>query len=1566
MKQIRRFNASRFNAWGWLFLPLLAFSWLASAAPTFTKTFIPDTIGPGSTSTLRFDITNPDGMPSDMIAFTDNLPAGMTIATPGSASTDCSGFAILSAPDGGTSISLSDGQLAPGASCSVLVNVISSAMPAAGVPVTHMNVSGTLNSTTDSAGPATADLTVIAERPGFSKSFAPSVISAGQTSTLTLTIDNTANPSGVSTLSFSDNLPSGLVIAPLANASTDCGSATFPATLTAVPGTSSINLFANGFLPSFPALAAMSSCSVTVDVTTDTTGVFVNTTGELLAGGVSSGKATDALNVPLEFLAKSFTDDPTPPGGTVTLEFRITNLDRGSSATGIAFTDDLAATLAGLTFSSLEANDCGGSVGGVGTTDLLFTGGTLGPEAACTISISLSVPAAATPGAYINTTGAITATIGGSPVTGNMATDILHVVPAPLLSKQFMGDPVNPGDPVVLEFTVTNTSTTTSATDIAFEDVFSTVLPTASVTPGNDCCGAGSTCTFTPLFNPNPPCNPCDAIPGRLNISGGSLAPAGMAGDSCTFSLTLDVAADAKPGIYPNSTSPISATVDGATRIGIGASDDLTVIGAPTLSKAFTDDPVVPGGTVTLEFTLEHSPNALNAATDISFTDDLNAALTGLTANLPPSHDPPCGAGSSLTGSAGDTLLTLMGGALAAGESCTFSVTLDVPADAASDTYINTTSGISAMLDGTAASSAPASADLRVAGLSFSKEFVGDPVLPGGMVTLRFTLENTSLTDDATSISFTDSVSSALSGLTAAAPLPSTPCGPGSQITGTTSLIFVGGELMQGDPPCTFDILLNVPAGAADGSYVNTTSNLTASIDGSGVVLGPATDNLVVNSTLLSISKEFTDDPVAPGGTVNLRFTLSNLDASQAASDIAFTDVLGDVLPGLSATGLPFMACGGTVAANPDSGTIAFSDGALGPAAQCNFDVTVVVPGGAAANVYTNTSSTVTGMIGSFAVSGAAASDNLEVIDLLQFSKSFDGPSTVNGITTLTFTITNPGADTVSGISFSDDLNAVISGLNATNLPLSDVCGSGSHLSGTSFLAFTGGELPPMGGMCSFDVELQVPGTATAGTFPNTTSDLLQSGLKVADPATADLVVEPPPTFAKSFAPDTSPVDTPSTLTFTIDNTASTLAASSLDFTDNLPAGILVAATPNASTTCTGGTLTAVAGSGVISYTGGTVAAGASCTVQADVSAGTTGMFANTSGDLTSSSGNSGTASDTLTTDPAPGFSKGFAPNTISVGGISTLTFTIDNSGSGLPATALAFSDSLPAGMLVANPANASTDCTGGTLTAIPGASSLSYAGGSVAAMVTCTAQADVTAGSFGALANTSGDLTSSSGNSGTASDTLTVNPLPGVDGDGDGVDDAIEQAAPDVGSGIGDGNNDTLQDHTQSDVTSLPGLNGEYVTLVSTPSVLMNVSVGPPPAGQPGGIALPWGLFSYTVDDLLPGGIANVSMIVHTATNPTSFWKSGPEPGIPGDHYYEFLFDGTTGATLAGNVISLRFVDMQRGDDNVLTIDGLVMEPGGPALLGASVPSLNQWALLLLLGLMGAAGLYSLSRRAI
>ena len=93
-------------------------------------------------------------------------------------------------------------------------------------------------------------------------------------------------------------------------------------------------------------------------------------------------------------------------------------------------------------------------------------------------------------------------------------------------------------------------------------------------------------------------------------------------------------------------------------------------------------------------------------------------------------------------------------------------------------------------------------------------------------------------------------------------------------------------------------------------------------------------------------------------------------------------------------------------------------------------------------------------------------------------------------------------------------------------------------------------------------------------------------------------------------------------------------------------------------------------------------------------------------------------------------------------GGVSTLTFTIDNTANILEVGSLAFDDSFPNGLVVADSPNVSTTC-GGTFAPAAGATSLAFADGSVAAGATCMVAVDVWALRSGTLTNTSGELTS-------------------------------------------------------------------------------------------------------------------------------------------------------------------------------------------------------------------------------
>ncbi len=243
------------------------------------------------------------------------------------------------------------------------------------------------------------------------------------------------------------------------------------------------------------------------------------------------------------------------------------------------------------------------------------------------------------------------------------------------------------------------------------------------------------------------------------------------------------------------------------------------------------------------------------------------------------------------------------------------------------------------------------------------------------------------------------------------------------------------------------------------------------------------------------------------------------------------------------------------------------------------------------------------------------------------------------------------------------------------------------------------------------------------------------------------------PTFTKSFSPATIGSGQISTLTLTIDNSASTDPAWVLSVTDTLPTGLLVAATPNPSTTCADGTVTTTSNSITLEQTGSPVRFGASvtgggtCTVSVDVTSSTPNVYTNISGNLTSQShGDSGTASAQLTVLPQQTFTKVFSPDKIKVNEVTRLTFTIDNSANAVPVTGFAFSDTFPGAIMVAATPNNSTTCAAGMIDAIPGAGMISFSGGEVPANSICTISLDVTSGTPGNHANATSVLTSSIG----------------------------------------------------------------------------------------------------------------------------------------------------------------------------------------------------------------------------
>jgi cyclophilin family peptidyl-prolyl cis-trans isomerase len=174
-----------------------------------------------------------------------------------------------------------------------------------------------------------------------------------------------------------------------------------------------------------------------------------------------------------------------------------------------------------------------------------------------------------------------------------------------------------------------------------------------------------------------------------------------------------------------------------------------------------------------------------------------------------------------------------------------------------------------------------------------------------------------------------------------------------------------------------------------------------------------------------------------------------------------------------------------------------------------------------------------------------------------------------------------------------------------------------------------------------------------------------------------------------------------------------------------------------------------------------------------------------------------------------------------------------------------------------------------------------------------------------------------------------------GSDSEGDGAIDSLEDAAPNNG----DGNNDTVLDSTQQYVASFPDESGGYSIIEAsplTPMQSLNVlgityaRANPDASGLTTDRDFTNGYFSFDVLNVVPGDNV-VTLTLPAGTSPDQFFNFGPTPGDTSPHWYEFSFDGTTGAEINANVIKLHFVDGQRGDSD-LALDGTIKAAVGGA----------------------------------
>ena len=168
-------------------------------------------------------------------------------------------------------------------------------------------------------------------------------------------------------------------------------------------------------------------------------------------------------------------------------------------------------------------------------------------------------------------------------------------------------------------------------------------------------------------------------------------------------------------------------------------------------------------------------------------------------------------------------------------------------------------------------------------------------------------------------------------------------------------------------------------------------------------------------------------------------------------------------------------------------------------------------------------------------------------------------------------------------------------------------------------------------------------------------------------------------------------------------------------------------------------------------------------------------------------------------------------------------------------------------------------------------------------------------------------------------------------------VNASVEEYGPDGNDPLYDGDGNGMPDCQEKNVASFHTYGGtNYVTLAAPAGItLQNIEpVGnPSPINTPNGINFPFGFIKFIVADVTPGDAITVELHLPAGTTISNYYKYGPTPLNPMPHWYDFIFDGTTGAIISGNIVTLYLVDGLRGDYD-LTVNGVIVEPGAPGLV--------------------------------
>ena len=1088
--------------------------------------------------------------------------------------------------------------------------------------------------------------------------------------------------------------------------------------------------------------------------------------------------------------------DPKFVGDTDGFLIHLTNSFASGDITDVSFTDTMPAgfQVAGVGVVSAECRDGSGVLTGslsngdfpgtlnaaLGSNTISLSGGVIpavnGGSEAGFCDIVVEVTSLSGNGTNVIPAGTVTGEHAGNPVSNaDPAQQSLNFnsLPAPSISKSFSSGTIVKDDQATrLTITITNNAsqplplnTAGDTPAFAIRDRLGDFgLRVAAVTGANPAgpdaqinCGANPP-SFTPAAGDT-----------EIVAVGGVIA----ANSSCSLSVMV-VADGTDSGYSTTVNNVIDRTTDFANQRGLvppsNASANLTVTAPLRVAKAFSPATVAKGQEATLRITLTNA-SPLSTMVLGSFSDAIDGGAGLLEITSAPTAN--CSAGSSLVGlgGVGSSTLQMTGGTLAAGGNCVITVpyTADLAVAGVPQSFTNT------IAPGDVTVSSPS--DVVSQGVSasvtvvdqFLVEKTSSPsiVTPGNPVLFTVTTRNYSASAQS-GVALTDNLPNGMLLLN----LPEKPA-PVLSGTGCTALALGG---TASDPVFTFDMPAGsagnpanctvtfwamVPVGAPNGAIVNQID--AGDVCTAGNICNHTSTNaqFSVSSSTLTVEKSFDASSKPEGTAATMTIELVNLSA-QPLTNVSLTDNLptgSNGTPMLVA--LPNNAsttCGGTVTAVPGSNQVVLSgatvparaNGGLGAAGRCRLRVNV---SGAAGQYDNRVSASATETFSDGTTDTLTSPEVVATINFLSAlsgSKSF-APTTIQsgGMSTVTLSLSNSQSGVLNDVAITDNLPAGMTVANPANA-YSTCAGSPvvSAAPGAAVVSLSGAQIAG-NSTCEllFDVTASgggdwvnsiAPGQLTAA---GGVQNVAAFGATLQNASGGAVTVSVNHATASVAAPGAV-----TQLTLTLFNSGS-LDLTNLDLSnyftdtglvDGTPTGERIASVANAITTCTGGVVSASPNATSFSLSDASLPVGETCTVTVDVTMAITGTVTDTVpvGAITTDQGVSNTqpASSSLLTSTGLGVTKQFTPNVVAPNERSRLRITFYNPTS-QPISDLTLTDTYPAGLTSASPANALTTCQG-SVSSDSGQVTISggnIAAGSGSAPASCYVEIDV-------LSNTQGD----------------------------------------------------------------------------------------------------------------------------------------------------------------------------------------------------------------------------------